>query len=229
MLPLWSRGYYYYPACAAYVTSKRATPFSSYIVLSLQYDTIIHIAPPPSIVQPLYRTIIGPCSIPFWPLSIVDWFMFGEHRTLTNNATTKKHDKLLQQVQVKSTIILETWVAYRLWKGVVLWIKSGRIQTFGSHSKQTTSTYVDSLQYSSRKERRRKMHLPSLLIGSVTTGSGFLLIHRELSHRQRLSSRWILAEVVEREMNTLWVNAKTSVPDKVSFCEGNIRKNIVWA
>mmetsp|Transcript_7234 Transcript_7234/g.13731 ORF Transcript_7234/g.13731 Transcript_7234/m.13731 type:complete len:95 (-) Transcript_7234:2002-2286(-) len=57
------------------------------------------------------------------------------------------------------------------------------------------------------------MHFPSFLIGSVTTGCGFLLIHRELSHRQRLSSRWILVEVVEKEMKTLWENAKSSIPD----------------
>jgi len=55
------------------------------------------------------------------------------------------------------------------------------------------------------------MHIPSLLVGSVTTGAGFLLIHRELSHRQRLSSRWILAEEAEKELTKLWESARASL------------------
>lgn len=52
------------------------------------------------------------------------------------------------------------------------------------------------------------MHLPSFFVGSVATGAGFLLIHRELSHRQRLSSRWILAQEAEKEVTKLWGSAR---------------------
>ena len=54
-------------------------------------------------------------------------------------------------------------------------------------------------------------HLPSLLVGSVVSGASFLLIHRELSHRERLSTRWILAEHAEEELHKLWSNARASL------------------
>jgi hypothetical protein len=55
------------------------------------------------------------------------------------------------------------------------------------------------------------MHIPSVLVGSVVSGSGFLLIHRELSHRERLSNRWLLAEKIEKEAKTMWNDAKKSM------------------
>jgi hypothetical protein len=55
------------------------------------------------------------------------------------------------------------------------------------------------------------MHVPSFVVGSAATGVGFLLIHRELSHRQRLSSRWILAEEAEKELTKLWGSARASL------------------
>ena len=42
-------------------------------------------------------------------------------------------------------------------------------------------------------------HLPSALVGSALAGSGFLLIHRELSHRRRLTTKWIVQEYVEEQ------------------------------
>ena len=39
------------------------------------------------------------------------------------------------------------------------------------------------------------VNVPSLLVGSTFAGTGFLLIHREMSHRSRLSSRWAIAEI----------------------------------
>mmetsp|Transcript_4322 Transcript_4322/g.9616 ORF Transcript_4322/g.9616 Transcript_4322/m.9616 type:complete len:98 (-) Transcript_4322:274-567(-) len=42
-------------------------------------------------------------------------------------------------------------------------------------------------------------HLPSALVGSVVAGSGFLLIHRELSHRRRLTTKWELQEYAENQ------------------------------
>jgi len=44
-------------------------------------------------------------------------------------------------------------------------------------------------------------HLPSFLIGSSIAGCGFLLIHRELSHRHRLTTKWALQEYAEKEWN----------------------------
>mmetsp|Transcript_29620 Transcript_29620/g.81422 ORF Transcript_29620/g.81422 Transcript_29620/m.81422 type:complete len:91 (+) Transcript_29620:46-318(+) len=43
------------------------------------------------------------------------------------------------------------------------------------------------------------MHLPSFLIGSLTSGTGFLLIHKELSHRRRLSKKWAVTEIAEAQ------------------------------
>mmetsp|Transcript_9838 Transcript_9838/g.23019 ORF Transcript_9838/g.23019 Transcript_9838/m.23019 type:complete len:95 (+) Transcript_9838:205-489(+) len=43
------------------------------------------------------------------------------------------------------------------------------------------------------------LHLPSALVGSLTAGGGFLLIHRELSHRSRLSNKWVLREYAEAQ------------------------------
>ena len=54
-------------------------------------------------------------------------------------------------------------------------------------------------------------HIPSLFVGSVVSGATFLLIHRELSHRERLSARWILAERAEEEVHKLWSNARSSL------------------
>lgn len=42
-------------------------------------------------------------------------------------------------------------------------------------------------------------HLPSFLVGSSIAGIGFLMIHRELSHRHRLTTKWALQEYAEKE------------------------------
>jgi len=44
------------------------------------------------------------------------------------------------------------------------------------------------------------VHFPSFIIGSLTTGSGFLLIHKELSHRRRLSKKWVVQEKIEEQV-----------------------------
>lgn len=41
------------------------------------------------------------------------------------------------------------------------------------------------------------LHIPSFLVGSIFAGSGFLLIHRELSHRRRLTTQWVIQEYGE--------------------------------
>ena len=43
------------------------------------------------------------------------------------------------------------------------------------------------------------LHLPSALVGSVFAGCGFLLIHRELSYRHRLTTKWKLQEYAEEQ------------------------------
>lgn len=42
-------------------------------------------------------------------------------------------------------------------------------------------------------------HLPSAIVGSALAGSGFLLIHRELSHRRRLTTKWVVQEYAEEQ------------------------------
>ena len=44
------------------------------------------------------------------------------------------------------------------------------------------------------------MHIPSFFVGSLATGSAFLLVHQQLSYRQRLTRKWPLAERVESEI-----------------------------
>ena len=43
------------------------------------------------------------------------------------------------------------------------------------------------------------MHVPSFLVGSLTSGSAFLLVHQQLSHREIMSRKWALAERAEIE------------------------------
>jgi len=44
------------------------------------------------------------------------------------------------------------------------------------------------------------MHVPSFFVGSLASGSAFLLVHQQLSHRERLSRKWPLAERAENEL-----------------------------
>ena len=37
------------------------------------------------------------------------------------------------------------------------------------------------------------VHFPSLMVGSIVSGTGALLLHKQLSHRERLSAKWELA------------------------------------
>jgi len=59
------------------------------------------------------------------------------------------------------------------------------------------------------------MHIPSFLVGSVVSGGAFLLVDRQLSHRHKLSTRWVLAENAEREFNIVWKGAMSSVKKTV--------------
>ncbi|KAL3763279.1 hypothetical protein ACHAWU_008982 [Discostella pseudostelligera] len=52
-------------------------------------------------------------------------------------------------------------------------------------------------------------HLPSALVGSALAGCGFLLIHRELSHRRRLTTKWVVQEYAEEQ----WKEWRKQVAD----------------
>uniref|UniRef100_A0A6U6LT28 Uncharacterized protein n=1 Tax=Odontella aurita TaxID=265563 RepID=A0A6U6LT28_9STRA len=49
------------------------------------------------------------------------------------------------------------------------------------------------------------VHVPSLFVGTVFAGSGFLLLHRELSHRSRLTYRWVLAGKFDSHLDSFHV------------------------
>ena len=61
-------------------------------------------------------------------------------------------------------------------------------------------------------EIHQTMHIPSFFVGSTVTAGGFLLIHRELSHRERLSKKWLLREKFEEGVKEMWNDAKKSMP-----------------
>lgn len=57
-------------------------------------------------------------------------------------------------------------------------------------------------------------HVPSALVGSLVAGSGFLLVHRELSHRRRLSAKWELQEYAEEQWKE-WRKRQNIPPEVV--------------
>lgn len=63
------------------------------------------------------------------------------------------------------------------------------------------------------------VHIPSLLVGSAASGVGFLLIHRELSHRKRLSQRWAISEYAEEQFYELRARAKEAAAASTSHAE----------
>mmetsp|Transcript_7920 Transcript_7920/g.7523 ORF Transcript_7920/g.7523 Transcript_7920/m.7523 type:complete len:96 (+) Transcript_7920:61-348(+) len=48
------------------------------------------------------------------------------------------------------------------------------------------------------------MHVPSFVVGSLVSGTGYLLIHRELSHRTKSSSQWFLIDYVQKEWSNFY-------------------------
>lgn len=47
------------------------------------------------------------------------------------------------------------------------------------------------------------VHIPSFLIGSIFSGTSFLLIHRELSHRTRLTTHWIVTDWLSSQFQSI--------------------------
>jgi len=60
------------------------------------------------------------------------------------------------------------------------------------------------------------VHIPSFLVGSAVSGAGFLLIHRELSHRQRLTTRWYISEFAETQFNEFRTMARAKAKEATS-------------
>jgi len=52
------------------------------------------------------------------------------------------------------------------------------------------------------------MHIPSFFVGSIASGTAFLLVHQQLSHRQRLDRKWPLAEQVKDQVRTQFNNLR---------------------
>mmetsp|Transcript_32054 Transcript_32054/g.47821 ORF Transcript_32054/g.47821 Transcript_32054/m.47821 type:complete len:86 (+) Transcript_32054:157-414(+) len=72
------------------------------------------------------------------------------------------------------------------------------------------------------------MHVPSALVGSLTAGSGFLLVHRELSHRSRLSSRWALSEKIEAQVRQLMCEAKANIKQETKTSATTDSTSAAW-
>ena len=62
-------------------------------------------------------------------------------------------------------------------------------------------------------------HLPSFLVGSSIAGGGFLLIHRELSHRHRLTNKWAVQEYAENEWRQWRKGSLDSISDTAKVRE----------
>jgi hypothetical protein len=65
------------------------------------------------------------------------------------------------------------------------------------------------------------MHIPSFIVGSAFSGAGFLLIHRELSHRQRLSKRWAISEFAEEQYREFRAVARAKAKEATSQAGGS--------
>lgn len=56
------------------------------------------------------------------------------------------------------------------------------------------------------------LHIPSAIVGSAVAGSGFLIIHRELSHRHRLTTKWVVQEYAEEQWKE-WKKSADPISD----------------
>lgn len=57
------------------------------------------------------------------------------------------------------------------------------------------------------------LHFPSAVVGSFFAGSGFLLLHRELSFRRRLTTKWEIQEYAEAQWIEIRKGAEASAGD----------------
>eukprot|EP00536_Pseudo-nitzschia_multiseries_P010143 jgi/Psemu1/307062/fgenesh1_kg.300_\ len=65
------------------------------------------------------------------------------------------------------------------------------------------------------------LHVPSLFVGSLTSGSAFLLVHQQLSYRESLSRKWAMAEKAETELRAQMKKLKAHVKDHEFVADAN--------
>mmetsp|Transcript_15903 Transcript_15903/g.17796 ORF Transcript_15903/g.17796 Transcript_15903/m.17796 type:complete len:91 (-) Transcript_15903:987-1259(-) len=53
------------------------------------------------------------------------------------------------------------------------------------------------------------MHIPSFFVGSIASGTVFLLVHQQLSHRERLDRKWPLAEQMKDQLRMRFNNLRS--------------------
>jgi hypothetical protein len=46
--------------------------------------------------------------------------------------------------------------------------------------------------------------MQSFVVGSLTSGTAFLVIHQQLSYRERLTKKWPVMEQFENQINAKW-------------------------
>ena len=67
------------------------------------------------------------------------------------------------------------------------------------------------------KSQPSMVHWPSLFVGSAVSGTMFLVLHEQLSHRSRLSKKWKLREMADEHLSQAWQQirqARSSSGDK---------------
>ena len=72
------------------------------------------------------------------------------------------------------------------------------------------------------------LHVPSALVGSIVAGSGFLLIHRELSHRRRLTTKWELQEYAELQWKEWRQSTTNPISDTAKVREHKWFGHVTW-
>jgi hypothetical protein len=55
------------------------------------------------------------------------------------------------------------------------------------------------------------MHFPSFVVGSLFSGTSFVLINQQLSYRERLTYKWPLQEYVEEKFREQWKEFSTQM------------------
>ena len=58
------------------------------------------------------------------------------------------------------------------------------------------------------------MHIPSFFVGSLASGTAFLLVHQQMSHRERLTRKWPLVERAENELRTQLKNLTAQIKNE---------------
>mmetsp|Transcript_14128 Transcript_14128/g.39532 ORF Transcript_14128/g.39532 Transcript_14128/m.39532 type:complete len:95 (-) Transcript_14128:2346-2630(-) len=65
------------------------------------------------------------------------------------------------------------------------------------------------------------LHVPSLVVGSLTSGSMFLLTHQQLSRRESLSWKWAMAQKAETELREQMKKLRAQIKDQKFVADAN--------